>query len=79
MSLGITFLSVNKVGKLGRIPDKENRGIVKNPIQNSVFRLQFDSKAARVACSVCGATFPSDGGKAGGGSDFLSNGGKELA
>lgn len=39
MSLGITLLSVNEMGELGRVPDEENRSIVKNPIEDSVFSL----------------------------------------
>lgn len=63
VSLRISLLCVNEVGKLGRITYEENRSIVKDPIPVTVIRFQLDSETTRIASSIRGARLSPDRGE----------------
>ena len=65
VGLRVSFLGVNKVGKLARVPDEKNRRIVADHVPVAFFCVKLDSKAARVSLRVGRALFASDRGEAG--------------
>ncbi len=49
VSVGIAFLRMNEVGKLQRITNEEDRGVVADEIVVAFLRVKLDGEAARVA------------------------------
>lgn len=52
MSLGITFLRMNKMRKLGRIPQEEHRSIIGDEIPVPLVGLELDREPSRVPGDV---------------------------
>ena len=45
MGLRVTLLSVDEVRELAGVADKEDRGVVEDPVKVALVRLDFDCKA----------------------------------
>ena len=72
MGLRVPLLSVNEVGKLGRVTDEEDGGVVEDPIPVTFISLELDGETAGVASGIGGARFTTDGGETGCCADFIS-------
>ena len=72
MSLRVPLLSVDEVGELGGITNKENGSIIEHPIPITFLSPELDSKTTRVTSSVSRTRFATDGGETGSDADFLA-------
>lgn len=59
--LRISLLSMDEEGKLGGIAEKEDGGVVVNPIPVTLFSIELDGETTRIAGSIRGALLTTDG------------------
>lgn len=59
--LGVPLLSVYEHGKLGRVSEEEDRGVVENPIPVALVGVELQSKTTRVTSTVRRSLLTTDG------------------
>ena len=61
--LRVSLLRVNKIGKLQRVPDKENRRVIPNQIPVSLVSIKFHGKSPDIPFRIGSSSFPRYRGK----------------
>jgi hypothetical protein len=64
---------VDQVRVLGRVPDKEDGSVEKDPVQDALFGLQFDSETMDVTNGIGRTRLASDGGETDSGWNLCAN------
>jgi hypothetical protein len=78
IGLRVTFVPAIHGWKLDRVPDEENRKVVKNKVLNAFFGIKLCCPAPNVANGITGPLFPSNSGHAGEDFCLFSNSSEEL-
>lgn len=73
MRLRVTLLGVDEVRELGRVSNKENGGIVEDPIEIAFVCANLDGKPTGITGSVRRARLAANGGKANGSAGSVAN------